>query len=450
MKIPGVNALRLWDNWLPLGTIAVFGVAAVPVATGAFDFGLDQPNADRLQVIYTDIGIQTTAGIFAIVISLSLVAIQFAAQEYSHRIMEYYLRSTIFWSTFAVYIGLIAVAVLLQVSSSEADSEAVASLVVLGSLLALVLLTPHFLITAAYLKPDFIITKLMGRLDNAYFDRVARIDGAPGPGNDRLLPVVEIVERAIDRGDVTTSGRAMDEFLNLYRGIATPSPAVSSYFVDHLARIGRKAVSQADEGEAAVRVVSTIGEIGRDTGSGHALRSLDALVFTALRHGSEAPIEQGIDALHSMFDACGPEDRDVVIEVYAALVRRLSISGYEQLLDRLVERLADISRVEASSGDSARAARAAAVMESIAAEAAEARLARVVTKTIVQLTALGRDLAEVSPATAREIGAGLLRVERSVPRNDRETLASLAFGREEIERAVPLAPNTSAPPTAPS
>ena len=105
-KVSSALDIKSWDNWFPLSLIALFVVLGFPVALGAFDFGLTGKDVDRFGVIYTDIGIQTTAGIFAIVISLSLVAIQFAPQEYSHRIMEYYVRSVIFWSTLVVYLGI--------------------------------------------------------------------------------------------------------------------------------------------------------------------------------------------------------------------------------------------------------------------------------------------------------------------------------------------------------
>ena len=54
-----------------------------------FSFLIPEEDVERIHILYTEIGVQTTAGIFAIIISLSLMAIQFAAQEYSHRIMEY-------------------------------------------------------------------------------------------------------------------------------------------------------------------------------------------------------------------------------------------------------------------------------------------------------------------------------------------------------------------------
>ena len=50
-----------WDSLLPLGTIAVFGILAIPVALGVVDFGLEGAGVERFKTIYTDIGIQTTA-----------------------------------------------------------------------------------------------------------------------------------------------------------------------------------------------------------------------------------------------------------------------------------------------------------------------------------------------------------------------------------------------------
>ena len=105
--------LKSWDVWFPLAFIELFAVFAIVVGAGGVGFGIDSRDAEQLRSIYTDIGVQTTAGIFAIVMSLSLVAIQFAAQEYSHRIMEYYIKSVIFWSTVVVYLGVMIGSILL-------------------------------------------------------------------------------------------------------------------------------------------------------------------------------------------------------------------------------------------------------------------------------------------------------------------------------------------------
>ena len=210
--------MKSWDNWFPLSVIGMFILLGIPVAFGVFDFGLTGKDVERFQVIYTDIGIQTTAGIFAIVISLSLVAIQFAAQEYSHRIMEFYVRSVVFWSTLIVYLGIIVVAILLQATSDGLESPRIVALVVVASMLAVALLIPHFIVTASYLKPDFVIEKLIGRISAQYIVGLRLADNgevAISPGHDRLLPVVEITERSIDRGDLTTTRSAIERVIAL-------------------------------------------------------------------------------------------------------------------------------------------------------------------------------------------------------------------------------------------
>ncbi|MBM3949639.1 MAG: hypothetical protein FJ312_10485 [SAR202 cluster bacterium] len=121
--------LSSWDNWFPLTLIAVFVVLGAIVAAAGATFGLQPGDVDQFRGIYVDIGLQNTAGIFAIVISLSLVAIQFAAQEYSHRIMDYYIKSVMFWSTVVVYLGLMIACVLLNAGVSEGESLRVVSVI---------------------------------------------------------------------------------------------------------------------------------------------------------------------------------------------------------------------------------------------------------------------------------------------------------------------------------
>ncbi|MCH7593654.1 MAG: hypothetical protein IIB27_04000 [Chloroflexi bacterium] len=45
-------------------------------------------------------------------------------------------------------------------------------------------------------------------------------------------PVVKIVKSAIGRGGLTGSGRAMDEFFQLYRRTVAATPAAAPRFID--------------------------------------------------------------------------------------------------------------------------------------------------------------------------------------------------------------------------
>lgn len=428
-----------WDSLLPLGTIVVFVLLGVLVAVGAIDFGLADAGVDRFQTIYTDIGVQTTAGIFAIVISLSLVAIQFAAQEYSHRIMEYYIKSSVFWSTVAVYLGLMIAAIFLQAGSTDDDSPRTVGLVLLGSVLALVLLVPHFIVTAAYLKPEFIVGKLMGRITHRYLERVLREghDQVVGTTGDRLLPVIEIAERSIEKGDTATANSVVTRITSRYESAARASSNeadLAVYFIVDLNRIGRKAISEANEEAVAVQVIGAIAELAKRGAMARATSTIDDLLFAAVRHQQEGSISCATESLSDLYQDANPEERGLISDSISALIPRLANDGQRLLLQQLVTQLQSMIAVETPGTDGQ--ARILELFESIGREAAVSRLIRVVRVVAVAMSEIGKGLAETNPESAQNLVLGLLRIEKSIDRSDSSAIAAVGFARAEVERLL--------------
>ena len=444
---------KAWDRWLPLGTVALFLVIGLVVLAFGITFGIPSNDLERFHIIYTEIGVQTTAGIFAIIVSLSLVAIQFAAQEYSHRIMEYYIRSTVFWTTLIAYLGVMSASIFLQVAADETESPVMGALVIVGSMLAFALLIPHFLITAAYLKPEFVVGKLIKRIDQHYlraFDR----RGLPKPSADRLLPIIEIVERAIDRGDLTTTRGALEQVRASYEsaGLPVESALVDRYYLDGLLRAGRKAISQADEQQAAVLALDVIGWLGMHRSPAAAVDALEELGFGALRQDAEVAVSEMIDAISEVAAASNDTDlRSTAMATYAELVDRLVGANQRRLLQKLTFHVSAValSAFEAGAGGESR--QAVKLLENIGHDTAVAHIGQVVTDVSRALQELGVTFAKTDPEAARAIVLALLRVERAVDRTERDIIAALEFGRAEIEQSIGPArdaPSTSAVPVA--
>ena len=434
--------LSAWDNWLPLAVIAVFVVIGALAAAGVLSFGVPSGDVERFHIIYTEIGIQTTAGIFAIIISLSLVAIQFAAQEYSHRIMDYYIKSVIFWSTFVVYLGVMIFAILVQASASESENLNVVSVLIVGSILALLLLIPHFLVTASYLKPEFIIRKLLRRVDVDYLRSVDRLGEAGGrsvdAGSDRLLPIVEITERSIDRGDVTTTRSALGRLLETYQQEASAlgSGPVDTYFMDHILRIGRKAVAQPDEEEASAETIEILGRIGQGGPSGLAAERIEILGLSALRHDAEVVVTQMLDSLRVVFDSGPPETRSAILDTFKEMVGRLAARQQERVMRHLAGHLTEIAVAGRERGESDTESRCLDILEAIGHDAAAQGLMSVVLLVGKALEGLGVAVAADDPKTAEAVILRLLRIERAVSNSERDAIAALEFSKGEIERGL--------------
>lgn len=426
-----------WDRWLPLGVVAFFVAVGIVVFVMGVTFGIPSGDVERLSRIYTEIGVQTTAGIFAIIVSLSLVAIQFAAQEYSHRIMEYYIRSTIFWTTMVVYLGVMIAGILLQAQATEDSGVRGASVVVVGSILALVLLVPHFLVTAAYLKPEFIIRKLTRRID-AHYLRLFERRGQAEPSADRLLPIIEITERSIDRGDLTTTRAALEQVFASYTafGLACASETVDRYYLDGLLRAGRKAISQNDEQQAAVTAVRIVGQLGMQRSPAMVIEALEELGFGALRRDNEVAVDEMVEALRRISDAHhDPSLRVAVLDIFEELATRLIAADRQRLLRRLVGQVAQTSAQGIAEQDGALTDRIVGVLEEVGHDAAVARMSPPVADVSKALQDLGVRVGRRDPSRANGIVLALLRIERVVDRGERGLVASLEFARAEVERA---------------
>ena len=426
-----------WDRWLPLGVVAFFVAVGIFVFVAGVTFGIPSGDVERLSRIYTEIGVQTTAGIFAIIVSLSLVAIQFAAQEYSHRIMEYYIRSTIFWTTMVVYLSVMIVGILLQAQAAEDSGVRGASVVVVGSILALVLLVPHFLVTAAYLKPEFIVRKLTKRIDARYLRLVER-RGQMEPSADRLLPIIEIMERSIDRGDLTTTRAALEQVFASYKtyGLACASETVDRYYLDGLLRAGRKAIAQNDELQAAVTAVRIVGELGVQRSPAMVIDALEELGFGALRRDNEVAVNEMVEALRRISEAHHDVSlRAAILDIFEELATRLIAADQQRLLRRLIRHVAQTSEQEDGEQDGALTDRIVGLLEEVGHDAAVARMSPPVADVGKALQDLGVRVGRREPGRANGIVLALLRIERVVDRGERGLVASLEFARAEVERA---------------
>lgn len=432
--------LSSWDNWFPLTLIAVFVVLGAVVAAASATFGLQPGDVDQFRGIYIDVGLQTTAGIFAIVISLSLVAIQFAAQEYSHHIMDYYIKSVMFWSTVVVYLGLMIACVLLNAGVSEGESLRVVSVIMVASVLALV---PHFLVTASYLKPEFIIGKLLLRVDEEYLRAVAMrarsTAKALEPAVDRLLPAVELIERSIDRGDLTTTRRALEQIHDKYMQQDRPldSTVVDRYFLDHVLRIGRKAVAQPDEQESTAQTIDLLGRMGVAGPTEAAADHIDVLGFAALRRDAEVVVRQMIDSLRLIMGKAPPPVKASILNTYGDLAGALAGGRRERLLRHLTDHLLAIAREARSAKDTATVTRCLDLLETAGHDAAVNGIVSVVARVAGAMQELGTaDASDGNTNAAHATVLRLLRVERALGHGERGAIASLEFAKGEIERAL--------------
>ncbi|MBI4200174.1 MAG: hypothetical protein HY535_06855 [Chloroflexi bacterium] len=440
--------LQSWDNWLPLAVIGAFIAVGIPTALGAVSF-TGPMDANRFKTIYESFGLRTSAGILPTIISLSLVAIQFASNQYSHRIMALYIKSVTFWSIISVYFAMILVSLLLEANRTDADDPRVAGLILVGTVMAVTLLIPHFVITASYLKPDFIIAKLLRRVDKEYLLSIEQaLADRPGytgrldSNSDRLLPVIEIVENAIKRGDRATTRMAMEQIHSRYLSQAEKLSrlSVEEYFLGYLLRIGRKAVSVSDEEEAAVQAVELIGTVGAQGPAGAiAAEDIRDLGFAANKKGIDPVVVQMVGSLRAIFERTELADaKKVVLDSYHSLGQDLAAAGKRRPVRHLATNISEMAQASLGRRDLATGYRCLDMLEIIGHDSAVNKLVDIVLHVVKLLHALGVAAAQEDGETGERIVRTVLRIERAISTTEREAIAATSFAKGDIEQLLKL------------
>jgi serine/threonine-protein kinase RsbW len=252
---------------------AIIGFFAVLIALTLSDVTplISAPlDLEGAREILEGVGVEGLSAIFAIVISLTLMAVQFASQQYTHRIMDLHIKSLTFWSVIAIYLGSLLYNVFALVRLEEPVESMYVELSVLLTALSFVILVPYFFITMLRLKPESVIGHLLSKVDDEYLHSIQRYfrEGELRiPGDvDKVLPVEEIIEKSISSGDRGTARFGIDEIYRCYMAqLSKESEAyVSPLFLKHLLGIGREAIIEADD-DSMVQVLEIFGEVGTHT-----------------------------------------------------------------------------------------------------------------------------------------------------------------------------------------
>lgn len=162
-----------------------------------------------------DVGVGALAGVLAIVISVTMVAVQFSSQ-YSTRVVHLYIKSFAFWLLIGVYIPTIVFNVLLlnQIEAAAAINIKVIDLSIVLTILCFILIVPYSIFVLSDLRPLQIIEKMLRKIDQKF---VKTNEGQEMPlpiSIDYLLPVAEIIEKAVRSYDRST---IMNGLENMYK-----------------------------------------------------------------------------------------------------------------------------------------------------------------------------------------------------------------------------------------
>jgi hypothetical protein len=184
-------------------------------------YNITKQNEQNTREHLSAVGVATLAGVLAIVISVTLVAVQFSSQEYSRRIMEYYLKCLNFWLLLGAYICTIFFNILLLnriEDPTEPLTTEMLNLSVILTLLCLILLVPHFYLTLHQLHPIYIIKHKLKQVDKRFLKRLQKnwLTGRYPPitESDHVLAVADIIRKSIESNDQLIIREGLNEMYN--------------------------------------------------------------------------------------------------------------------------------------------------------------------------------------------------------------------------------------------
>lgn len=217
-------------------------------------FGFLHTDTDTARILLNTL-VNSEAGIFAIVVTLSLIAVQLAASSYSARVIDLFMRTPDPWVLMVIYIAAMVYGLW---TLKLVDRESISGLELHISLcfymgtfafLALILFIWN---TFGLLQPFAIIDRLSERITGQHILQLLNRDN---PFNiDPVQPIVDIVLGSWGRYDYGTLGYGLRAVSNRASALMTAElerPQDRALAVDHILthffRMGSLALNRKDE-----------------------------------------------------------------------------------------------------------------------------------------------------------------------------------------------------------
>lgn len=216
---------------------------------------------------------ESQATIIALVITLTLVAVQLTASEYSPRVVDIFRKDPYMWTLFILYgISMLYDLILLKlVEGGEMDVvdqsviwsygpvpislEWLVSSALLFGTFTFFALIPFILHTINLLKPKNIINQLANEITK---------NKLLNSKEDRIQPIVDIIRGSIMNYDFETTRKGLEAVTNQVINVIDSNcdEKISNSFCNRLQELGKLAASLTDE-ESAMEVIENLEKFGK-------------------------------------------------------------------------------------------------------------------------------------------------------------------------------------------
>lgn len=252
MKDLRFRLLELIDNYehsSPLGfwiliyflVIVLSGILSfvIPFSLKATTGIIISFDLDSARYILSSI-IQSQAAIISIVVSLTLIAVQFTAQSYSTRVIEVFKKDPALWAmlgmySFSIFFNTILLSTITKENTINPEDQVYlfnfSIFLFIGLLITLI---PHIRVTMNHLNGRVILKKLLTEITIENFKE----------GNDIFQPVFEFIYSTINKNDYGIMNESISSVCEKYKNLILECKdekiknKISFYIFDDLKRCG--------------------------------------------------------------------------------------------------------------------------------------------------------------------------------------------------------------------
>ena len=328
-------------------------------------FNLFHTDADSARYMLSAL-VQSQAAIVAIVITLTLIAVQLTASAYSPRVIRIFRNNPDMWLLLGCYGASIfyGFIVLKLVEGAEGEFVSQSAIWSLGRFsisfetcvslaywlgaFTFVVLFPYMLDVIRLLKPESIIKRLAIEITKA---RILKSK------EDPIQPIADIVHGSIMKYDLETTRVGLNAVTDQVIEIidSDTEREISKLFCEHLVRAGRLAISREDEG-STVEVIKNLENFGKSTADRslesatvQAIEFLGAVGIAAVKRGLEfspllAAMSLGVVGRHAVENRLEDATRQVAESLEAVGETAAAKEGFEGVTRQAAESLVIVGK----------------------------------------------------------------------------------------------------------
>ena len=341
--------------------------------------------------------VQSQAAIVAIVVSLTLIAVQLTASAYSPRVIDILKRNPDMWILLgcygvSIFFGFIVLKLVVGAEGEAVSQSAILSLGFVSvsfefcvslaywfGVFTFVVLFPYMWNIFGLLKPGNIIKRLATEITK---DKIIKKE------EDPIQPIVDIIHGSIMKYDLETTRVGLKAVTDRVIGIieteiigSDGEKEISERFCSHLTRVGRLTASRADE-ESTTEVIKNLENFGKATAGKGLKKATTQAVMSLEVVGKTAAGKELEDATWEAVKFLG--------EVGVAAAKQ----GLKDATSRAVSSLEGIGRSAAEKRLDGATKMAAIGLGKVGEAAAEKGLGDATSRAVSSLEGIGRSAAE--------------------------------------------------------